>query len=374
MNYDIGNLSFNTLFIKKNKQGYSLIELMVTLLIGMIILNGVFQVVIASKRSYLDHKEVSYIQENARFALDTLSRDIRMAGYIGCANNNTEQVNIITGDMMSFIGTAGIAGFDDTSGTGSFPVGYRNLALANTDSLLIRRGESEDEFLVRNQNPTTKNITLWDNHNFEVNQPIAIVDGSCSFSAVFTASTISGPNSVSHGISANNCNDIIRGRYTCSQCSGTNCPRALPTASYQAGARIMPLISHAYFIGDSSLLPGTPALKRQAMIAHNGALTMRTEELATGVENIQFIYGVDTSGNGVINEYRSANNMDINNDGFTDSDDWESVYTVKINMLLRSKSPVFADPQNIQFNGRAYLGLFMRQVVSTTIQIRNQNT
>lgn len=110
------------------------------------------------------------------------------------------------------------------------------------------------------------------------------------------------------------------------------------------------------------------------MIAHNGALTMRTEELATGVENIQFIYGVDTSGNGVINEYRSANNMDINNDGFTDSDDWESVYTVKINMLLRSKSPVFADPQNIQFNGRAYLGLFMRQVVSTTIQIRNQNT
>lgn len=369
MNNGIGNHLY-----KKNGNGYSLIELMVTLLIGMIILNGVFQVVISSKRSYLDHKEISYIQENARFALDTLSRDIRMAGYIGCANNNTEQVNVIANDVMGFIGTAGIAGFDDESGLNTFPTQYRDQALGNTDSLLIRRGEAEEEFLVRRQNPTTHAITLWDNHTFEANQPMAIVDGSCSFSAVFTASKINSPNSLSHGISANNCNHVLRGRYNCTQCSGTNCPRSLPTASYQAGARIMPLISNAYFIGDSSLLPGTPALKRQAMIAHNGIITTRTEELATGVENIQFIYGIDSNADGRVNEYRSANRMDVNNDGTIDSDDWEMVYTVKINMLLRSQSPVFSEPQTVEFNGKEYPGLFMRQVVSTTIQIRNQNS
>ena len=136
----------------------------------------------------------------------------------------------------------------------------------------------------------------------------------------------------------------------------------------------MPLISNAYFIGESSLLPGTPALKRQSMLVDGGAITTRTEELATGVENIQFLYGVDTNQDGEINEYRKAAEMDVNSDGVINSDDWERVITVKIDMLLISQAPVFTNPQTVVFNGIDYLGLFMRQVVSTTIQIRNQNT
>lgn len=354
--------------------GYSLIELMVTVLIGMIVLNGVFQVVISSKRSYLDHKEISYIQENARFALDILSRDIRMAGYIGCANNNTEQVNVIANDLMGFIGTAGISGFDDTSGINSFPLQYRNQILSNTDSLLIRRGEAEEELLVRAQNPINNTITLWQNHNVTANQPMAIVDNSCSFSAIFTASNIIDPQTINHDTSSNNCNNVLRGSYTCSECTGSNCPRSLPNTPYKSGARVMPLISNAYFIGDSTLMPGTPALKRQAMVAHSGNITTRTEELATGVENIQFMYGVDTDADGQINGYRTANQMDINGDGIINSDDWQTVQTVKISMLLRSQSPVFTEPQTVTFNGIDFSGLFMRQVVSTTIQIRNQSS
>lgn len=360
--------------VRKKIAGYSLIELMITMLIGLIILNGVFQVVMTSKRSELDHKEISYIQENARFALDVLSRDIRMAGYIGCANNNTDQVNVITQDVMGFIGTAGIKGFDGDKSTADFPVQYRALAKSKTDSLLIRRGESEKEYLVRAQNPITDTISLWTNHNFELNQPLAMVDGTCRFSALFTASKIDNANTISHGVSQNNCNDVLRGRYSCGDCSGSNCPRALPSASYLAGARIMPLISNAYFIGESTLLPGTPALKRQSMVVNDSNITTRTEELATGIENIQFLYGVDTNADGNINEYRQASEMDINSDGVVDSDDWENVLTVKINILLISQAPAFTTPQTVVFNGVDYVGLFMRQVVSSTIQIRNQNT
>lgn len=359
---------------RKKILGYSLVELLITMLIGVIILNGVFHVVIASKRSELDHKEISYIQENARFALDMLSRDIRMAGYVGCANKNTDQVNVITKDVMGFIGTAGIKGFDGDKSLADFPVQYRDLAKAKTDSLLIRRGESGQEYLVRQQNPVTNTITLWANHNFEANQPLALVDGTCRYSALFTASKIDNANTLSHAVSDNNCNNVLRGRYRCDDCSDGYCPQALPSSSYMAGARIMPLISNAYFIGESTMLPGTPALKRQSMLVSGGNITTRTEELASGVENIQLLYGVDTNNDGNINEYRKASEMDVNSDGVISSDDWENVLTVKIDILLISQAPAFTTPQTVVFNGVDYIGLFMRQVVSTTIQIRNQNT
>ena len=355
-------------------QGYSLIELMVTMFIGLIILNGVFHVVLSSKRSKMDLDEISYIQDNARFAFDILGRDIRMAGYIGCANNVSEQVNIINGDAMGFLGMAGISGFDGDENTPSFPSSYRKLVKAKTDSLLIRRGESDQELLVRSHNPTTKTINLWQDHTFKADEPLAIVDATCNFSALFTASAITSANSLSHKISRNNCNDVLKGQYTCNDCSSGYCPRALTAGGYSAGARIMPLISNAYFIGDSTLIPGLPALKRQSMVTLNGQITTQTEELAIGIENIQFLYGVDTEGKGTVNEYRKANQMDVNNDGYINSIDWLQVLTVKIDLLLVSQRPVFTEPQTVVFDGVNYLGLFMRQVVSTTVQIRNKNT
>lgn len=350
-------------------KGFSLIELMVTLLIGMIIISGVFQVIVASKRSELDYKEIVYIQENARFALDVLSSDIRMAGYNGCSQT-TDQVNVINRRFIDEIGYAGIRGFEG-SDIAKLPAFYRDQVKINSDSLVIRRGDPEEERLVRKQSPASNTISLWEQHNFERHQPLTMVDGSCRFSAIFAASQIDNPMTVRHAVSENNCSDILRGRYDCSDCDGYHCPRTLIHSSFLPGARIMPLISNAYYIGDSTLIEGAPALKRQSLAVQRGRLTTRTEELASGVENIQFTYGVDTDNSGSINEYRQANEMDINDDGVIDSRDWLSVKTVKIDMLLVSKSPVFSTPKTVVFNGIDYPGLFMRQVVSTTIQIRN---
>jgi type IV pilus assembly protein PilW len=89
---------------------------------------------------------------------------------------------------------------------------------------------------------------------------------------------------------------------------------------------------------------------------------------------MQFLYGVDTEDKGTVTEYRKANQMDVNNDGFIDSEDWLKVLTVKIELLFVSQRPVFSEPQTVVFDGVNYVGVFMRQVVSTTIQIRNKNT
>lgn len=61
--------------------GFTLIELMVTLLIASVLLLAISINYIASQRSYTLLEGLSELQENARFSMDVLSRSIRIAGY-----------------------------------------------------------------------------------------------------------------------------------------------------------------------------------------------------------------------------------------------------------------------------------------------------
>lgn len=67
--------------------GLSLIELMIALLISSILLIGVIQVFAASRTAYQLSQGIARNQENGRFAMDFLTRDIRMAGHAGCVND-----------------------------------------------------------------------------------------------------------------------------------------------------------------------------------------------------------------------------------------------------------------------------------------------
>ena len=79
---------------KRSIRGLSLIELMIALLIGSILMIGVVQVFAASRTAYQLSEGMSRVQENGRFALDYLQRDIRMAGHFGCVNDQARgQIN-----------------------------------------------------------------------------------------------------------------------------------------------------------------------------------------------------------------------------------------------------------------------------------------
>lgn len=67
--------------------GLSLIEIMVALAIGTVLLLGLVQVFSASRTAYQLSEGMARVQENARFALEFLQRDIRMAGHYGCVND-----------------------------------------------------------------------------------------------------------------------------------------------------------------------------------------------------------------------------------------------------------------------------------------------
>jgi prepilin-type N-terminal cleavage/methylation domain-containing protein len=67
-------------FLRKN-QGFTLIELMVGLSIAAIFTTAIIQLVIAASASYLLQQNLGELQENARFAFNTMQSEIESAGY-----------------------------------------------------------------------------------------------------------------------------------------------------------------------------------------------------------------------------------------------------------------------------------------------------
>lgn len=71
----------------KTQRGLSLIELMVAVLIGTLLLIGLVEIFGASRTAYQLSQGLARVQENGRFAMDFVQRDLRMAGHLGCIND-----------------------------------------------------------------------------------------------------------------------------------------------------------------------------------------------------------------------------------------------------------------------------------------------
>ncbi len=70
--------------MKKNQQGLSLVELMVAMTIGLILMLGATGVLITNQQAFRTTESLGAIQENARVAVDLITRDIRAAGGHPC--------------------------------------------------------------------------------------------------------------------------------------------------------------------------------------------------------------------------------------------------------------------------------------------------
>lgn len=68
--------------IKKTQQGFSLIELLVALLIGLVLLLGVGQVFLSSRQTFTTNEAMAKLQENGRFSLEFIASSARQAGYL----------------------------------------------------------------------------------------------------------------------------------------------------------------------------------------------------------------------------------------------------------------------------------------------------
>jgi type IV pilus assembly protein PilW len=363
---------------KSLQSGLSVVELLVSMVISLAVVAGSIQVVLGSKKNFTDQDEVTFIQTNARYALDIIGKDVRMAGYLGCAAQKSVQIaNSIDNSAGGYISTHGLIGFEGETSTTTFPSDIKTLATVGTDAILVRHADNTGELDVKGHNPSSANIDLWGSHNFAKGSTLMIADATCRNVGLFQ---LSGPNSVpaSHmvhntGAGTSNCTKIIKGNFVCnSSCTAVSCAGYThKMVGYGAGSKVMALVSHLYYIGNSTAIPGMPALKRSAFNA-NGAPSTSSEELALGVEDMEILYGVDTDNNGDVDQFRSAANMDLDSNGTTTEAEWDKALNVKISLVFRSQNIVLSTNEKHTFAGKEYNDKYMRQLVNSTFRIRNR--
>jgi len=66
---------------RKDNRGFTLVELLVAMALGLVVLGAVLKVFVSQNRTNAAQQEVAYAQQNVRAAMDLMAREIRNAGY-----------------------------------------------------------------------------------------------------------------------------------------------------------------------------------------------------------------------------------------------------------------------------------------------------
>ena len=167
---------------RQSQKGLSLIELMIAITLSIFITAAMISLFVNSKQNYRLNENMSRLQENARFAMAFLARDIRMADYRTCVTADrradaiagTNNTGLNSSDTVTVIWQtndcdAGVAPrttvFSIRSGSSGAPALFRSVNGVNTElvegieNLQILYGEDTDNDDVPNYYVDSASIT-----------------------------------------------------------------------------------------------------------------------------------------------------------------------------------------------------------------------
>lgn len=323
---------------RKCQSGISLIELLVSLLLGMFLSAGIVVTYLESKRNYAAEEQMASIQENGRYSLNLLKRELMLAGFFGgyLAPEEISVTAVGTDCASSNWALSANNAIELTNNHNSSSSPQTNLGTTltcltgsdiqpDTDVLTIKRTAGE---------PSLRNGVLAENYTASSDQKwyLRIVDyGDVLEWNKLAASDLQDPNGPST--------------------PGVN-------VSYWE------TYSKVFFVRKYSTDPndGIPTLCVQSLEGND----MTTQCLVQGIEELQVEFGIDTDVDGVANVYNDA----------PSSTDMANAVVARIYLLVRS-----IDSQSGYTNSKTYqLGRrtvtarndgFLRRVFSTTVGIRN---
>lgn len=331
----------------RNAMGYTLVELMVSIALGLLIIAALLAVYINSNSASNSNQNTSELLNNGRYAVDSLREDIRQAGFKGYSwalpsapsttltpiTNECLESGASAGAFVSNI-AQGIWGANDSN-----PFSGGTNCLANYlrgDVLVIRR-------LASTPVTTLKPDTFYYRSNYAMGEV---------FRGAPTTVCAAAPQS---GYAA--------------PFNKVPCVTGTPSQDLLN----FPLIVHVYYIrsytNSATESPLIPALVR-VTLQTDGSLV--AEVVASGIENLQLQYGrTSTDGN---TRYFDANNISGNSTA-TDVTEWSDVDSVRLWLLARNGKVEagYSNTASYPMGSASSTASdsYRRQLFNSVVQIRN---
>ncbi len=376
-------------------RGFSLVELMVALVLGMLLIGGVISLFGGSKATFQANEALARVQENVRFALNELqfeSRGVTNNGFCGTRPEPFQHLNVTPGWQEAIFGVnSNLMGWefdgtahDDTltldaayptATAGNWSTRPRQLDGSTPDlalpalfsaSATVRPVRDSDVVVVRNLTPipgvsadasslqSDARISLNGNHGLAEGELVLVTD--CNGADLFR--NRSGDAELSRAAGGN-----------CGDCPGNVAPVGSWVTEHQPHMQIYRVQIWGYFVGFNEVRQ-QPGLYR---INLSGCPCGAIEEIVEGVENLQARFGYskpapDGDGQTVqAGDWLSADQFE----------DWWPVISARVSILQRSGEFSGTAPVARQFNlGGTFitspLDARMRHDASTTIALRNR--
>ena len=125
------------------QRGLSLVELMISITLGMVAVAGAISIYLANRSSYKLVEGAARVQENARFAVEFLGRDLREAGGIVCGGNLVQENVLSSTQKAKWWGdwSTGLKGYESDTDMPSTDLADRGSAKGDrksgTDAVII---------------------------------------------------------------------------------------------------------------------------------------------------------------------------------------------------------------------------------------------
>jgi type IV pilus assembly protein PilW len=253
-----------------HQRGLGLVETLTALAIGLFLIAVALTLHARTNSTLRTLDAHARMHETARHALAVIESDVRMAGYWGLANGPQ---NVATHPTFAFPARCGGSTWITSITRPIDGTNNRYLTVANCTASGGGARAGADVLVVRRASARAIPLT-------SATVPSALRD------EVLLVSTRE------------------RAQLFVAQATGNAIPAGFPiTASTGLPPRseLREVLVHAYYVSaDSSLGTGIPALRRKLLV---GGPNVSDEELAIGVDDLQFRIGADVDGDGVLDSY-----------------------------------------------------------------------
>lgn len=295
---------FQPLIPKRTQQGFTLIELMIAMLLGLVVSGAAVVIVISALSQLRSTRNFADIVDNGRVVLALMGQDISHAGFFGELSGQT----LVVGSNLTLQATNPIS---DCEGAG---LNNRSLPQAGA--------------------ATTFRL-LW-GQTVASNKPMDCIASDAKIgSDLIQVKRLIGREDTTAAADASNNNRVFMLTNAASAILYNNATSGAPSGTLPANGQYYEYQNRVYYVAQVSRYGQAdfPVLVRQSLQVVNGRETMVAEEIAEGVDDLRILYGVDTNGDFAVDHYVQANQVsDAEWDGVADT----RLLSIQIALLMRA--------------------------------------